>query len=180
MKRRNLVLSIMLIICFGILSLPVLGNNTKKSNNQSIMKSFLNLSQSKNGTKKDFGIYQKYVPNIKIFIKYAKTHKVPATKREDILELTKTSTKITNIINAGNMNVIYFSDGYYIKLLQNMVAIYGPCSYHLDFTLTGETTCVGKNQKGYQECKALGGKKGAPNKRMPSWIPYKLPQNIFD
>lgn len=126
-----------------------------------------------------FGVYQKHVPNIKTFIKYAKTHKVPARTREDILELIRTSTKIKNVGNAGNMNVISFSDGYYVKLLQNMVAIYGPCSYHLDFTLDGEATCVGKSQKGYQECKELGGIEGQPNNRIPTWIPYKLPKNIF-
>ena len=78
------------------------------------------------------------------------------------------------------MNIISFSDGYYVKLLQNLVAIYAPRTcYHIDFSLDGEATCVGKTPQGYQACKALGGIEGQPNSRIPTWIPYKLPKNVF-
>ena len=127
-----------------------------------------------------FGTYQSYVPHIKTFIQYAKTHKIPAIKREDLLELIKVSPDIKNVGTASNMNIISFSDGYYVKLLQNLVAIYAPRTcYHIDFSLDGEATCVGKTPQGYQACKALGGIEGQPNSRIPTWIPYKLPKNVF-
>lgn len=131
-----------------------------------------------------FGSYQEYIPCIKELINYAKSHKIPVTEREElkkVIDLCGGGQKVKGINSTQrNMSVIYMGNGYYIKLLQNLVAIYGPYPYHLDFALDGKATCVGKSERGYSICQQLGGKEDKANSPLPSWIPYHLPKNIFD
>lgn len=129
----------------------------------------------------NFGVYQPYIPYIKALIEYAKTHTIPTTNYQDLSDIFKPHQPY-GINTMSNMNIIIISNNFYIKLLQNMVAIYSNKDYyHLDFSLDGSATCVGKNQEGYKACSTqLGGKEGPANKRIPSWRSYALPQKLFD
>ena len=128
-----------------------------------------------------FGVYQPYIPYIKALIEYAKTHTIPTTNYQDLSDIFKPKQPY-GINRMSNMNIIIISNDIYIKLLQNTVAIYSnKDSYHLDFSLDGSATCVGKKPTGYKICSTqLGGKDGPVNKRIPSWRNYTLPQNLFD
>ncbi|MBR4508580.1 MAG: hypothetical protein IKP23_03805 [Elusimicrobiaceae bacterium] len=128
--------------------------------------------------------YQKYYPFIKELIEYAKTHKIPTDNFKEIVEISrKAGTPIVLIgyPKGSNMNYIEIDGNYYIKLLQNMVAIYSKGHmYHIDFDLQGNATCVGKDEPSYELCQKLGGVNPEPNSRIPTWIAYRLPKNIFD
>ena len=131
---------------------------------------------------KPFGTYHPFIPYIKALAEYAKWHTIPITNPREFKELTELdkSQKIRGISLYEGMNIIDLSDGYYIKLLQNTVAIYRNNTwYHIDFALDGQATCVGKKTEGYQSCQKLGGTNPTPNNRIP-WIAYKLPNNLFD
>lgn len=152
---------------------PAVENNLQTNNTVNVNNTAL--QENKN----PFGAYQKYMPQVSKMIFYAKKHKIPVTEREEFKNLIKLCGPQVKTVNSDkNMTVIYFKDGYYIKVLKNLVAIYGPKSYHLDFALDGQTTCVGKSQTGYNDCQALGGTEPKANKRIPTWIAYKLPAKL--
>jgi hypothetical protein len=182
MKKRKFIMAVVFIICFGFSALPVLGNETEKTNNQSIIQSFLGLFKGKKDAKKDFGIYQKHTPFIKDLIDYASTHSLPNGELSEIRDIAqKDNVPVDKIFVLKDTTYIMLTTTYYFKLLQNTVAIYSKVlTYHIDFDLKGNATCVGKDSRGYTACQKMGGINPKPNKRIPTWLAYELPQNIFD
>lgn len=160
--------------------IKMLGGMQKGSNSENALPNHLITSKDLG----PFGSYQEYIPCIKELINYAKSHKIPVSEREElkkVIDLCGGIQKVKGINSTQrNMSIIYMRNGYYIKLLQNLVAIYGPYPYHLDFALDGKATCVGKSERGYSLCQQLDGKEDKANSPIPSWIPYHLPKNIFD
>ena len=136
--------------------------------------------EEKTPKQKNFGVYTSHIPYAKTLAEYAKWHSIPTKETAELISLSH-EYPVSQIFEADNMNIIILQDGYYVKLLQNLVALYkNDTHYHLDISLDGQISCVGKAPDGYDKCQEMGGKNPTPNNRIPFWIIYKLPDNLFD